>query len=81
MLLGINPLVIQWLGFHASTTGVMGSVLGWKTKTPHAVCSNVPGTLFSQLMEIIFFFFGHAVQLAGILVQFPDQGWNPDPWQ
>ena len=46
-------------------------------------CSNVPGTLFSQLMEIFFFFlfFCHAVQLAGILVQFPDQGWNPDSRQ
>ena len=29
-----NSLVIQWLGFHASTAGGIGSVPGWGTKIP-----------------------------------------------
>ena len=31
-----NSLVIQWLGFHASTAGDTGSIPGWGTKILHA---------------------------------------------
>ena len=29
--------MVQWLGFHASTAGGMGSIPGWGTKILHAV--------------------------------------------
>ena len=32
-----NSLAVQWLGFHANTTGSTGSVPGQGTKMPHAV--------------------------------------------
>ena len=32
---GENSLVVQWLGLHASTAGVMGSVSGWGAKISH----------------------------------------------
>ena len=31
-----NSLAVQWLGLHASTAGVTGSIPGWGTKIPHA---------------------------------------------
>ena len=35
-----TSLVVQWLGFHASTAGGAGSVPGGGTKMPHATqCS------------------------------------------
>ena len=30
-----NSLVVQWLGFRASTAGGMGSNPGWGTRIPH----------------------------------------------
>jgi len=31
-------LVVQWLRLHAPTAGGMGSILGWGTNMPHALC-------------------------------------------
>ena len=31
-----NCLVVQWLGFHASSVGGMGSIPAWGTKIPHS---------------------------------------------
>ena len=38
--MGGTSLVVQWLRFHSSTAGSLGSIPGWGTKIPHAVwCS------------------------------------------
>ena len=31
-----TSLTVQWLGLHVSNAGGVGSVPGWRTKSPHA---------------------------------------------
>ena len=46
-----NSLVAQWLGLHAFTAVVLGSVPGWGTKIPQAMCSDAwsSGTLCNPM--------------------------------
>ena len=48
-----NSQVVQWLGFHKSTAGGMGSILGQETKILHAMaCESESGSVESNSLRL-----------------------------
>ena len=82
-----TSLVVQWLRSHAGNAGGMGTILGWRTKSPHAAWYSQKGKIIitkknvsSMLPRTCWAYMKFACQRAFFLKSIRSQLVYPQKW-